>query len=377
MNFGLTAERQMLQDSLRRFLRDRYPREVRDAARNSTSGFSTDIWRELADLGVIAALFEETAGGYGGTGGDLAVVFEELGRAGVVEPLLDTAVLAGGLIARLGTPEQLSCLDALMAGDLQLALAHGEPQSRYDLSRVETTAVEKAGTVVLNGRKSVVFNAQAADRLIVSVREAGSVTDEEGISLFLVPVTTKGVILQGYPLLAAGRAAEVVFEDVALPVGARLGRPGAGYAALEACTAAACVAQCAATLGNIETALELTRNYLMTRRQFGRPIGSFQALAHRVSDLCIEVEQARSAVINAAGHLHSARGARELYISAAKNLLARVGTQVAEETIQLHGGIGMTQEYELAHFARSIVMSQHRFGDEDHHLERFIAFADA
>lgn len=377
MNFDLTEERQMLQDTLRRFLRDRYDTEVRNKILASDTGMSSDIWNELAELGVIGALFTEEQGGFGGKGFDIAVVFEELGRAGVVEPFLDTAVLAGGLIADLGNDDQQAMIEEAIGGSLQLAFAHGEANSRYDLTRVNTTAAEKGDEIVISGRKSVVVNAENADHLVVSARESGDQWDADGISLFIVPKDAKGLTVQGYALLAGGRAAEVTFDDVVVPSSARLGAKGAASEAIETRTAFANVAQTAETLGAMETACRLTKDYMLQRKQFGRPIATFQALAHRFSDLLIEMEQARSAVILAAGHLESDRQARELNVSAAKNLMGRVGRLVGEESIQLHGGIAMTQEYELAHIAKRIVMADHRFGDVDHHLERFIALSAA
>jgi alkylation response protein AidB-like acyl-CoA dehydrogenase len=377
MNFDLTEERQMLQDTLRRFLRDRYDTATRNAILESDSGMSTKIWSELAELGIIGALFTEEQGGFGGKGFDIAVVFEELGGAGVVEPFLDTAVLSGGLIADLGNTDQQAHVEEIIAGTLQLAFAHGEPSSRYDLTNVSTTASDKGGEIVLNGRKAVVVNAEAAGMLVVSARESGGRDDADGISLFLVPADAKGVILQGYALLAGGRAAEITLDDVTVPASARLGVAGKAASAIEARIAAASVAQTAETLGAMETACYLTKDYLGTRKQFGRPIGTFQALAHRMADLLIEMEQARSAVILAAGNLEEDRGTRERHVSATKNLIGRAGRLVGEEAIQLHGGIAMTQEYELAHIAKRIVMADHRFGDVDHHLERFIALATA
>ncbi|MFG6595468.1 acyl-CoA dehydrogenase family protein [Sulfitobacter sp. 1A13368] len=377
MNFDLTDERQMLQDSLGRFLRDKYDTETRNRILESETGYSTEIWEGLAELGVIGALFTEEQGGFGGAGFDLAVVFEELGRAGVVEPLLESAVLAGGLIADLGNEEQQEHIEQLIGGALQLAFAHGEPGSRYDLERVTTSATQNGDQIVLSGRKAVVANAEAADMLVVSARENGEAGDRDGISLFLVPADAKGLSVTGYALLAGGRAAEVTLDDVTLPESARLGAPGKAFDAIETRNAMATAALCAETLGAMETACDLTREYLGTRKQFGRPIGSFQALAHRMADLLIDLEQARSAVINAAGHLEDDRASRERHVSAAKNLMGRVGRLVAEDTIQMHGGIAMTQEYELAHIAKRITMADHRFGDVDHHLERFIALSAA
>lgn len=376
MNFDLTEEQQMLQDTLRRFLADRYDTDVRNAILESDLGYSSDIWRQLAELGVIGALFTEEQGGFGGSGFDIATVFEELGRAGVVEPMLDTAIIGGGLIALLGDDAQMPLVEAVIAGEIQLALAHGEASARYDLDHVSTRAEERDGEVLLTGRKTVVVNAEAADYLIVSARESGAVTSREGISLFLVPRDTAKVTFVGYPIVGGGRAAEVVLEGARLPATARLGAAGAGYSALNDRIAVAHVALSAEALGAIESATALTRDYLMTRRQFGRAIGTFQALQHRFADLMVEMEQARSAVILAAGHLDDSAQVRDLNTAAARNLIGRVGRLVAEDTIQLHGGIAMTQEYELAHIAKRILMTDHRFGDVDYHLERFVALSN-
>ena len=377
MDFTLTEERQMLQDTLRRYLSDKYTTKVRNEILDSEAGMSPAIWAELAELGVIGALFTEEQGGFGGAGFDITTVFEELGRAGVVEPVLDTAVLGGRLIAALGDADHQALVEEVIGGTLHLAFAHGEPTSRYDLGRVETKAVQDGDDIVLTGRKAVVVNAEAAGSLIVSARESGAADDEAGISLFLVPADSAGLDLRGYPLLAGGRAAEVTLDAVRLPASARLGAAGAAFPAIAEAVAAANVALAAEALGAMETATELTRGYLMTRKQFGRPIGSFQALQHRFSDLLIELEQARSAAINAAGHLSDAPAQRDRHIAAARNLIGRVGRLVAEESIQMHGGIAMTQEYELAHIAKRIVMTDHRFGDTDYHLERFIALGAA
>lgn len=374
MNFDLTEERQMLQDTLRRYLKDKYDTETRNRIVESDTGMSAEIWAGLAELGVLGALFTEEQGGFGGAGFDIAVVFEELGRAGVVEPVLDTAVLGGGILAAAGRSD---LVEEVIGGALHLALAHGEPAARYDLSRVETTARAQGGEIVLDGRKAVVVNAEAADHLIVSARDSGGIFDTDGISLFLVPKETPGLTMRGYPMLAGGRAAEVTLDGARLPESARLGAAGGGYAMLAAAVAAADVALIAETLGAMESATELTREYLMTRKQFGRPIGTFQALAHRFSDMLIELEQARSALIFAAGNLGAEPKERDRQIAAARNLVSRVGRLIAEESIQMHGGIAMTQEYELAHVAKRIVMADHRFGDADHHLERFIALSAA
>ncbi|MEM9796057.1 MAG: acyl-CoA dehydrogenase [Pseudomonadota bacterium] len=352
MNFDLTEERQMLQDSLRRFLRDRYDTATRNRILDSDTGFDAQIWSDLAELGILGALFPEDRGGFGGAGFDIVTVFEELGRAGVVEPVMEV-LLAGQFV-----PDDL--LDAVIAGDTHFAFAHAEPDSRYDLDRIQTRAEPDADGYRLTGRKSVVQNAEAAEIIVTSAR------DGDTISLF--SVRPEDTDLQAYPLTGGGRAAEMILDGTPAMRLTENALPQ-----IEAGTARAATAQCAETLGAMETAMALTREYLMTRTQFGKPIGSFQALQHRFADMAIEMEQARSAVILAAHHLDGDRQDRDRHVSMAKQLIGRVGRLVAEESIQMHGGIAMTQEYELAHIAKRIVLADHRFGDTDHHLERFIA----
>ncbi len=368
MNFDLTEERQMLSDTLRRYLADKYDTKTRNEILTSEAGFSAEIWSQMADLGVIGALFTEDLGGFGGGGFDIAVVFEELGRAGVVEPFLDCAVLAGGLIDDLANAEQMEMVSGLIWGQVQLAFAHGEPQSRYDIADVQTQVATAGDEVALTGRKAVVVNAEAADQLVVSAKEG------DGVSLFLVNPMANGVTVQGYPLISGGRAAEVTLENAPAT---RLGAAGAALPVIETMMARATVAQMAECLGAMSTAVDLTQDYLITRQQFGRPLATFQALQHRLADMLTELELARSALINAAGHLEADPMERDRQISAAKSLFGRVGRLIAEESIQMHGGIAMTQEYELAHIAKRIVMADHRFGDEDWHLERFIALSAA
>lgn len=377
MDFKLTEERQMLSDTLRRYLADKYDTKVRNTILESEQGFSSEIWAELAELGVIGALFSEEDGGFGGAGFDLAVVFEELGRAGVVEPMLDSAVMAGRALALAGNSAQKALLEGFIAGETHLAFAHAEPESRYDMQYVAAKADGEDGAILLSGRKSVVMNAEAADWIVVTARDYGETRDTDGIGLFLVPASSDGLSIEGYPLISGGRAAEVAFDAVQLPESARIGAPGAGFDVIEQVMAAATVAQMAEAFGSMVSACTLTQDYLMTRKQFGRPIGTFQALQHRMATMLIEMEQARSAVINAAGRLEGDRHARELHVSAGKNLIGRVGRLVAEEAIQMHGGIAMTQEYELAHIAKRIVMADHRFGDQDYHLERFLELSAA
>ncbi|MBT2322059.1 acyl-CoA dehydrogenase family protein [Variovorax paradoxus] len=374
MNFEHTEDRRMLADSLNRFIAEQYAFETRDRIAKSAAGFSTEIWQQFAELGMIGALFREEDGGFGGGGFDIAVVFEALGRGLVVEPVLG-ALLVGDAIAAAGSEAQKETLAAIIGGSTIAALAHDEPGTHYELAHVQARADRSGDRWLLNGAKAVVPQGEQADLFLVSARTAGAPDDETGISLFLVPAKTKGVYLRGAPAIDGGRVAEVVLDGVTLSADALLGAEGQGHAVLERAVGRGVLALCAESLGAMEAAKTATLEYLRTRKQFGLLIGSFQALQHRMADLLLEIEQARSAVINAAAAVDDAeRATRERALSAAKLSIGRIGALVAEESIQMHGGIGMTWELPLAHYAKRLVMIDHQLGDEDHHLQRFIAF---
>jgi alkylation response protein AidB-like acyl-CoA dehydrogenase len=373
MNFEHTEERRMLADSLNRYIAEQYDFETRNRIAASSQGFSSEQLEKFAELGVIGALLREEDGGFGGGGFDVAVVFEALGRGLVLEPLLGSAVLAAEAIAFAGNAEQKAVLEEIAAGATIAAFAHDEPNTHYELARVQTTARREGEAWVLDGVKAVVQAGESANVFVVSARTAGAVDAEEGISLFLVPKDAPGVSVLGTPTMDGGRVADVSFKNVQLTGAALLGEEGKAYATLERAVGRGILALCAEALGAMEAAKAATLDYLRTRKQFGVPIGSFQALQHRMADLLLEIEQARSTVINAAAALDADRITRERALSAAKMSIGRIGTLVAEECIQLHGGIGMTWELPMAHFAKRLVMIDHQLGDEDHHLERYIA----
>ncbi|TFL18055.1 acyl-CoA dehydrogenase family protein [Jannaschia formosa] len=336
MDFSLTDEQRMLQDGLRRLL---------------TSG---GTWDAVAEMGVIGMLLPEEKGGYGGAGSDLMVVFEEIGRAGSDLPLIDTGVLGAGLLAAAGQD-----VDDVLAGGARIALAHAEPGSRYDLAHVETRAEENVDGWRLTGRKSVVVDAPNATRLLVTARPE----DHAPIALF--EVDPKALDLRGYPLTGGGEAAEIALD--ATPATLLWADADAMLADTHA---RATLAISAEALGLMESIRALTVDYLRTRKQFGRPIGKFQVLQHRMADLLIEIEQARSAVVNLAGHIDTPD--RDRHVAATKNLVGEVARLVVEDSIQMHGGIGVTEEYDLGRLAKRLSMVDHRFGDTLHHLERFI-----
>lgn len=377
MNFEHTEERRMLADSLNRFIAEQYHIETRNRTAATEQGYSTGMWEKFAELGVVGALLREEDGGFGGGGFDIAVVFEALGRGLVLEPVLGSAVLAAEAISFAGNAEQKAVLEEIAAGSTIATFAHDEPNTHYELARVQTTARREGDAWVLDGVKAVVQAAEQANVIVVSARTSGEVDSEEGISLFLVPKDAPGVSMRGTATMDGGRVADVTFANVQLTGAALLGEEGKAYATLERAVGRGILALCAEAVGAMEAAKEATLDYLRTRKQFGVPIGSFQALQHRMADLLLEIEQARSTVINAAAALDADRITRERALSAAKMSIGRIGTLVAEECIQLHGGIGMTWELPMAHFAKRLVLIDHQLGDEDHHLERYIALGRA
>ena len=373
MNFELNEDRRMLADALDRYLGEQYPTAYRNQTAYGPAGHSAETYAKLAEIGAIGALFSEADGGLGGEGADIALVFEALGRHLVAEPLLG-ALLVGRALAEAGTPAQKARLEDIAAGTAIAALAHDEPDNHYELGRVATAAKKSGDGWVLNGAKAVVPFGDQAQLLLVSARTSGSVGDEAGISLFLVPGDAAGISARGYGRIDGGHAAELVLTDVRVGADALLGAEGAGHALLERVVGFGLLALAAESLGAMDKAKADTLDYLRTRQQFGVPIGSFQALQHRMADMLLEVEQARSAVINAAAAIDDTdRVAREKALSAAKYTVGKIGTLIAEEAIQMHGGIGVTWELPLAHYAKRLVMIDHQLGDMDHHLARWMA----
>ncbi|HYR25670.1 MAG TPA: acyl-CoA dehydrogenase family protein [Aquabacterium sp.] len=378
MNFTQSEDRRMLADSLDRYLAEQYPIEARHTITKSATGYSAEQWAKLAELGVIGALFTEAQGGFGGSAFDIATVFESLGRGLVVEPVLATAVLAGGALAHAGNDAQQALIEAIIAGELIATLAHEEAEAHYALNRVSTRATRDGDHYVIDGAKAVVPFADQAQQIIVSARTSGNVADEAGISLFVVPADAAGLSVRAYGNVDGTRAGEVSFKQVRVPASALLGAEGQGYATLEHAVGRGLLALAAESLGAMEVCKTATIEYLQTRKQFGKVIGSFQALQHRMATVLLEIEQARSAVINAASAVDTGdRLTRERALSAAKYTVGKTGTLVAEESIQLHGGIGVTWELPMPHYAKRLIMIDHQLGDEDHHLARFIALGQA
>ena len=372
MDFNRTDDQRMLSDTLSRYLTDHYPHEQRMLSAGSDNGYDADCYKALCDLGIIGALLPESCGGYGGSGSDIAVVFEETGRALSVEPLLN-AMMCGNLLADIATHSHSDLIAQIISGDKTATLAHYEPEARYQLDTISCTAKKIENRWIVNGKKNQVFNAATADHFIVLARTEEMITDRRrGLSLFAIDRNTEGLQVNGYPAIDGLSTGDITLNNVALDSTDLLGNVGDGYEPLEKTVARGTLALCAEAFGVMSVCKEMTIEYLQTRKQFGVAIGKFQALQHRLVDAVIEIEQARSAVINAASHLEHDRCQREAQVSAAKNLIGRTAKLIAEESIQMHGGIAMTWEYSLSHYAKRLIMIDHQLGDTDYHLQRYI-----
>lgn len=365
MNFSHSSERQLFADTANRFLANRYDFEARQRVARADTGFDRNLWRELCDLGLIGALFPEAAGGFGGSGFDIMVIFEAVGKALSLEPFL-ASLMAGTLLRH--RPE---ILGAVIAGEAIVTFAHFEAGMGYGQGEIETRAARRGDKWTLSGTKGVVPFAKQADWICVSAIPATGHEVDAGPLIFLLPTKAPGVVINDYPLIDGGRAGELTMDGVVLSDDALLLVGDEAAAAIEVATAAALVAICAEAIGIMDYLRDATLEYLRTRIQFSTPIGKFQALQHRMATVALEIEQARSALINAADGLQQSGAARQRALSAAKYTIGRVGTLIAEEAIQLHGGIGMTWELPLSHYAKRLIMIDHELGDQDHHLERY------
>jgi alkylation response protein AidB-like acyl-CoA dehydrogenase len=370
MNFELTDEQQQLADSVRKVLAGDYTFEKRQAIVRSASGFDEKAWATFAEMGLTALALPEADGGFGGGAMDLMASLEACGEALVVEPLLDNIAFGGRLLARAGSVAQKAALlPGLIDGTRRLAFASLEPGQRYALEPVLTHARAEAGGWVLDGTKCVVIGAPQAHTLIVSART------DAGPSLFIVDASAPGVALNPSRTVDGQRCADIRFEGVRLKADALLGAAGQALPLIEEAVDFATALLCADAIGAMRYANEATLEYTKTRRQFGTSIASFQVLQHRMVEMLITFEQARSMAILAASKVDSATDAaeRSRAVSAAKIKIADAARLISQEAVQLHGGMGMTEELKISHTFRRLTMIGQRFGDADHHLERYAA----
>tara|TARA_R110002072_G_scaffold142853_5_gene288599 strand:- start:2056 stop:3189 length:1134 start_codon:yes stop_codon:yes gene_type:complete len=376
VDFSYSDEQQMLQDSVQKFVLSQYDFDTRHKILKSDRGFSEEYWSLFAELGWLTVPFREEDGGFGGSAVDLMVVMEEFGKGMVVEPFLPTAVISGGLVSELGNAAQKEeLISAVMEGGLQLATAYAEADSRFNLASVATSAVKNGDNYTLNGSKILVLNGPSADKLVVIARTSGSQFDRDGISAFLVDASAAGVSKRAYTAVDGHRAAEIHLKDVTVSADALLGKEGGALVALEAVVDRAALAVSAEAVGAMDCLLKKTVEYAKTRKQFGVAIGTFQALQHRMSEMFIECQLARSIVIMAAMKLDSSVSAEEKAkaVSAAKSRVGRAMRKVGQESVQIHGGIAVTDELDVGHYFKRVTTIENLFGNTDHHTLRYAA----
>ena len=375
MNFSLNEEQRLLTDSVERFVRENCSLDQHRALVSSELGYSERSWRQMADLGWLGIDVPEAYGGIGGGPVETMVLMEAFGAGLVLDPYFPSVVLGGNLVAMAGSEAQKQAiLPALVAGELKLAFAWVEAQAGYDLFDVETMAERRDGGYVMNGAKGVVLGAATADKLIVSARTTGGSRDRDGIGLFLVDHGASGVKLRDYRTVDGLRAAEVAFENVTVGDDAVLGDPRGALPVIEAVAERAIVALCAEAVGAMDVIVRSTAEYLKIRKQFGRPIGTFQVLQHQFTDMLIASEEARSMMYVATLRLGERdAGLRAKAVSGAKHLIGRHGRLIGQRAIQLHGGMGMTEEMSVGHYFKRLTMIDVMFGDEAYHLKRYAA----
>jgi pimeloyl-CoA dehydrogenase small subunit len=372
MDFDLSDEQRLLRESVDRLLADHYSFAQRRGYLAEPEGWSRSLWRQYAELGLLGLPFAEEYGGFGGGAVETMLVMEAFGRALILEPYLATVVLCGTALRLAGSAAQKAAIVPQLAeGNATLAFAHGERQARYDLPDVLTTAKPKGEGWVLDGGKSVVIHGDIANRLIVSARSSGERDDRDGLSLFLLDADANGIARRAYPMRDGTRAAEISLSGVEVGADDVLGEPGQAFPVIERVVEAGIAAVVAEAVGAMEAMQAMTLEYLKTRQQFGRPIGQNQALQHRLAEMLIALEQGRSMAMLAAMMVDEPDAAERAHnISMAKVGVGQSARFVSQNAIQLHGGIGMTEEYAVGHFFRRVMVIDHLFGDTAHHLSR-------
>jgi hypothetical protein len=374
MDFSYTEEQTLLRNSVSKYMADNYKFEQWRKFTRSDLGRDPAHWKAFAELGLLAAAIPEEYGGLGGGVVDSLVIMEEFGRALVVEPYVPTVVIGGGLLRDGGSDAQKTeWLGKIAAGETILAFAFAEPKGRYNLADLATTAKKQGSGYVLNGQKAVVLGAPWADHLIVTARTAGAGRDRSGISVFLVDKKTKGVTTRDYPTIDSLRASEVTFENVELPASALIGPADNGLPLIEKAVDEAIAAISAEATGCIKVLVDATVEYSKTRKQFGVPIGKFQVLQHRMVDMFVQYEQSVSITLMATLKLGDSDTERAKAASAAKVSIGKAGRFVGQQAVQIHGGIGMTDELNVGHYFKRLTLIDTLFGNTDHHLKRFAA----
>ncbi|HET7334658.1 MAG TPA: acyl-CoA dehydrogenase family protein [Rhizomicrobium sp.] len=372
MDFSFTEEQTLLRNSVSKYLADKYDFETFKKISRSEAGWSKDNWKQFAELGLMAAPLPEEFGGLGGGPLDTMIVMEEFGRALVVEPFAQTVVVGGGFVKHGGTNAQKEeWLGKIAGGETAMAFAFAEAQGRYNFADLTTTAKKQGAGYVLNGAKAVVLGAPWADTLIVTARTAGGQRDAKGVSVFLVDKGAKGVTCRDYPTVDGLRASEITFENVEVPADALIGTADDGLKLIEQVTDEAIAAHCAEACGAMKSLLDTTVEYSKTRKQFGVPIGKFQVLQHRMVDMFINYEQSSSMALMVTLKLDENETERKKAASAAKVQIGKAGRFVGQNAVQVHGGMGMTDELNVGHYFKRLTMLDALYGNVDHHLKRY------
>ncbi len=375
MNFDYTEEQTMLRDSIAKWAAGQYDFEKRRAALASEDGWKKN-WATFAELGLLAAPLPEEAGGLGGGAIDVAVVMEEFGKALVVEPYVSTVVIgAGALVAAGAAAQKEEHLAAIAGGERIIAFAQAEPKSRWALNDVSTSAKKDGAGYVLNGQKAVVIGAPQADVLLVTARTAGAQRDAKGVSLFLVPKSAKGVSTRDYPTMDGSRAAEVYLENVSVGADALLGGADGALPLIERLVDEANAAYGHEAVGCMRMMTSSTQDYAKTRKQFGRAIADFQVLQHRMVDMFMNTEESVSMALLATLKLDASDAERAKAVSAAKVSIGRAGRFVGQNAVQIHGGMGVTDEMRVGHYFKRVTMLDATYGNVDYHLKRFTALS--
>jgi alkylation response protein AidB-like acyl-CoA dehydrogenase len=372
MDLSLSEEQQLLKDSAARFVKDHYSVEQKRALRDTEPGFSADNWQKFAELGWLALPFAEADDGIGGGALDVAVLMEEFGRGLVAEPFLVNVAICGAFLRRASESLRAAHIPKLMEGQSQWAFAYAEANSRYRLNNVATVATATDAGFQISGAKISVLNAHAANHFIVSARTAGEQRDEQGISLFVVPSDAKGLTLKSYQLVDGSYGADVSFDNVPVDAADLIGELGQGQEMMDDVVAEAIIAIGAEAVGAMDALLEQTVEYTKTREQFGQPIGSFQALQHRMADMFMLCQATRSILYYAAIAREEQRDDMQQAASALKVKLDEAGRFVSQQAVQLHGGIGMTDELGIGHYYKRLLLLNTLFGDGEHHLDQYL-----
>jgi alkylation response protein AidB-like acyl-CoA dehydrogenase len=375
MDFSFSEEQTLLRNSVARYLADNYKFEDWRKFTRGDEGRDPKHWAQFAELGLLAAPLPEAHGGLGGDAVSTMIVMEEFGRALVVEPYVPTVVIGGGLIDRAGSDAMKEeWIPKIAGGEALMAFAFAEPQGRFDLADLTTSAKKQGSSTVLNGRKAVVIGAPWADQLIVTARSAGGQRDAKGVSVFLVDKKSKGVSCRDFPTVDGSRASEITFENVEVPAARLIGAADEGLPLVERAVDDAIAAVCSEATGGMKMLVDATVEYSKNRKQFGVPIGKFQALQHRMVDMFVNYEQAVSITLMVTLKLPS-DAERSKAASAAKAQIGKSGRFVGQSAVQIHGGMGMTDELNVGHYFKRLTMIDTLYGNVDHHLKRFAAAA--